>query len=421
MSTKTLEVSCSCGSTNHSFSVPHSSLPLSSHLCNCNISRQISGSLLTSYINVTHPTASIPQPAKPDTLNLTAYGSSEILRRWFCSTCGTHMYLEYNSDGHFEAATGTLVLDEGEADDVVRLESCMWIEDTGDGGASVWVKEIGGRVLERWEGEAGSSPRVPLVQSTTQSITASQAKGQALANTEQEEHDDQAIYAHCHCRAVEFWITPPDTTSQNASSPFPDLMIPHHLQHPLSANTSNHPWWLPNSRTRYLAGTCTCASCRAASGFDITFWAFIPTSSIFLTLPSLSNPSPTPFPVSGQWGSMRTFHSSPGVTRTFCSVCGANVFWNGGLETHGRRGLVDVAVGLLDARSGARAEEILAWWTGRVSFVEDARHQGLAKALETDLREWGKDREQGDGGGVAKFDGDVLGVLTEVGGETGGR
>ena len=47
-----------------------------------------------------------------------------------------------------------------------------------------------------------------------------------------------------------------------------------------------------------------------------------------------------------------------------------------------------MAVGLLDAGSGVRAEELLAWWTGRVSFAEDALNKGLVRGLEEGLKRW---------------------------------
>ncbi|KAH7071527.1 DUF636 domain-containing protein [Paraphoma chrysanthemicola] len=184
-------------------------------------------------------------------------------------------------------------------------------------------------------------------------------------------------------------------------------MVPHHLSSPESANHENTTWWLQNdgTRTKYLAGTCTCHSCRRASGFDITFWAFIPTSNIFLSPPSLPSPAdsaarPKPFPPWPQgskfptWGTMRTYTSSPGVTRSFCSVCGANIFWAGDLEHTGHKGVLDVAVGLLDAKSGSRAEEVLSWWTGRVSFVEEGVHKGLCAGLERGMEACEKVQER---------------------------
>lgn len=68
------------------------------------------------------------------------------------------------------------------------------------------------------------------------------------------------------------------------------------------------------------------------------------------------------------------------------------MLWNGSREKFGREGLVDVAVGLLDARSGARAEELLSWWSDRVSFEEDAVHRGLVGGLKRGLKEWAEKR-----------------------------
>lgn len=359
------QVSCSCGSTNHTFNAPLSALPFPSHLCGCDISRRISGSLLTSYINITLT----PDDAKPDTSKCTAYNSSSILRRWFCSTCGTHMYLEYYADGHFEAATGTLnTKTQQGTDGLVQFESCMWIGDTKDGGASRFLSQIDGRELKRWmqgaetSDEAGLAWRVEGLPDNTATIKAT-----------------KPTYAHCHCRGVEFWVTPPDDSSRLARSPFPDLQVPFHLDD--HANPDNTCWWLQNDR--YLAGTCACHSCRRASGFDLTFWAFIPTANIFL-----DELCTIPFSSSGSWGSMQTYTSSPGVTRTFCASCGANIFWQGDKDRFGRQGLIDVAVGLLDSCYGARAEDLLTWWPHRVSFAELALNQSLIQGLQRGLQAW---------------------------------
>lgn len=282
------------------------------------------------------------------------------------------MYLEYCDDGHFEAATGTLQV--GSAEGVVRVESCMWITDTKDGGASDWVTGVDGRRLRRWTQEAEESDEVPL--------------DHYVASPKKLEQAVEPVHAHCHCRGVEFWIAPPNAASRTARSDFPDLMVPYHLGQDASTNSSDTPWWLCGNDTRFLAGTCACLSCRRASGFDITFWAFIPTANIFL-----DSELTQPFPPYGSghsnayWGAMKAYRSSDGVTRTFCRTCGANVFWDGG-EEKGRDGLIDVAVGLLDADSGARAEELLSWWTGRVSFEEFAVNKSLARSLGEGLKAW---------------------------------
>ncbi|KAK7189794.1 duf636 domain protein [Paraphaeosphaeria sporulosa] len=346
-----------CGAATHSFTVPNFSLPIPTHLCSCNISRRISGSLLTSYFNITFSS----NPSKPDLRSLTPYRSSNILTRHFCTTCGTQMYLEYNHDDHFEAATGTLQVDH--TDGLLDYKAHIWIEDTPDGGASQFLVNMNGEPLDRYLQEPRQSDLVPLDWCT---------KSQASAP------GSTPIYAHCHCKGVEFWIMPPDSASKKAESPWPDLLVPSETGS--SANPGNSPWWLPTPH-HYLAGTCACRSCTRASGFDITFWAFIPTANITLDVDGK-----VPFARNPYWGTIKTYRSRDDVTRSFCGRCGANVFYDG----HNRPSIVDVAVGLLDAGSGARAEEVLAWWAGRVSFREYALNMKLIEGLENGLQEWGE-------------------------------
>jgi len=353
---KQLTVACMCGAASHNFSAPVSSLPLPTHLCSCDISRRISGSLLTSYVDITHGLDAL----KPHLSALTPYRSSDILTRHFCSTCGTQMYLEYSHDGHFEAATGTLQIDS--SDDVVDYKAHIWTGATPDGGASHFITHVNGNQLQRYLQEPGENEEAsPDSPSTT-----------IYSN----ETDRAPIHAHCHCKGVQFYIHPPNEASRTAESPFPDLLVPYHTGS--SANPQNCPWWLAKS-DRYLAGTCACTTCRKASGFDITFWAFIPTVNI-----TLDAADREPFTRKKYWGSIKTYRSSSTVTRAFCGVCGANVFWDG----DERPSIVDVAVGLLDARSGARAEEVLAWWPDRVSFEEDALNTGLIMGLRDGLKNW---------------------------------
>lgn len=296
------------------------------------------------------------------------------------------MYLEYHSDGHFEAATGALQVDN--IDEIVEYRSCMWIGDTRDGGASNWFANgIGGRELKRWIGEAGESEVLPT--DHVNSISSSQSPFVRKTRPTRE-----SVYAHCHCRGVEFWIKPPSPDSKDACSDFPDLMVPYHHGADASKNPHNESWWLRDDGERFLAGACMCLSCRAASGFDITFWAFVPNANIFLdkkctkTFPEYEEGHKNVY-----WGTMKSHRSSEGVTKTFCGRCGASVFWDGGMEK-GREGLVDVAAGLLEARSGTRAEELLSWWTDRVSFEENAVNKSLAKALAGGLKSWERGRSE---------------------------
>ncbi|KAF2742210.1 hypothetical protein M011DRAFT_472441 [Sporormia fimetaria CBS 119925] len=360
--TQELAISCFCGSCKHTFSVPKSSLPIPLHLCNCDISRRISGTLFTSYITV--PADS----GKPETTKCTQYHSSDILTRHFCSTCGTHMYLEYHHDGHFEAAAGTLQLDK--TDGIVEYVDLMWVEDTKDGGASQFVGRVGDKELKRWAQGSGESKELPYDWKDP-SATASS--------------DNSPVRAHCHCNGVEFFVQRPSEKSKLARSGYADLIVP--CMDPANEekvkNKENEAWWLPNPE-RFLVGLCTCRSCRAALGFDVMSWAFIPKCDV-----TLDAEGKKPFIESPYWGKIKIYHSSEGVTRSFCGGCGAVVFWDG----DEREGLIDVATALLDAPEGTRAESLLCWRTARVSFAEDAVNLGLLAGLETGMKAWAEKNE----------------------------
>jgi hypothetical protein len=66
------------------------------------------------------------------------------------------------------------------------------------------------------------------------------------------------------------------------------------------------------------------------------------------------------------------------------------VFWSEDLKEGERAetSLLDVAVGLLAADEGARAEGWLEWWTERLSFREDAveRAGSLVEGIEAGLK-----------------------------------
>ncbi|KAI7513807.1 hypothetical protein KC347_g1156 [Hortaea werneckii] len=146
-------------------------------------------------------------------------------------------------------------------------------------------------------------------------------------------------------------------------------MIPEHetVQKPPPA-----AWWLRGNGTRYLAGLCTCDSCRLAAGMEWVQWAFIPTATISLD-PSGRNPFPSEAPF--RFGTLNHYRSSEQATRYFC----------------------DVAVGLLDAAEGARAEDWLEWRTERVSYREDAvpRAASLIYGLEKGLKAYGIESNAG--------------------------
>ena len=85
-------------------------------------------------------------------------------------------------------------------------------------------------------------------------------------------------------------------------------------------------------------------------------------------------------------GTLKQYNSSEGIWRAFCGVCGAVVFYH----NDKRPDLIDVSVGLMEAESGARAEEWLEWSRDEVSYAEYAQNKSLIESLNTGLKAWGR-------------------------------
>ena len=360
--TTAVTASCACGTFHLPLSIPTSSLPYPRALCLCSSCRSVSGSCGLSFLP-------IPSTHKidPTVFSLTAYTTSDCVVRYFCSTCGAHTVVDIKDRGLWALATGLLERTEG----VLEWTGCKWVKDTLDGGVSVWLSAIMNpaagpkqqRALQRWMLQDGKDG----------DIVPADALRKYTPSHREEGEEGERLKAQCHCGGVRFYITRPNAASKTARSTFPDLMVPYHSSS--NANPENKTWWLRAGDTKYLAGTCTCKSCRLALGFEIQPWAFVPKCNIVK-----ENGQEMDY----NMGTLKTYASSPGVSREFCSVCGATVFW----RCEGRPDLVDVSVGLLDPAEGARVEGWLDWWTGRVSFEELAVSRSLVGALEEGLKTW---------------------------------
>ncbi|TVY12976.1 hypothetical protein LARI1_G009320 [Lachnellula arida] len=365
MTTTTITATCACNAFTYAISFPSSSLPRPRALCICTSCRRLTGSCGTSQI-----TLPANHSIEPANYSLTSYNTSDHLTRYFCSTCGAHVLIYRVESKTWALTTGTWDRTEG----VVRWSGCQWVAATLDGGVSVWLRGTGEagvdgtrRALKRWmltaEEEGGDGELVP--DGTLETLP-----------PDKKRKPDQ-LKAQCHCGGVKFYITRPDQGSKAVRAPFPDLMAARHSHSP--ANPENKTWWLRSNDTKYLAGTCTCTSCRLASGCEIQPWAFVPDCNIFQ-----EDGKPLDF----NMGTLKRYDSSKNIFREFCGVCGATIFWH----STERPGLMDISVGLLDPEEGARVESWLEWWTGRVSFEELAVSRSLVASLEDGLKNWKQDR-----------------------------
>lgn len=406
--------------------------PSDANLCHCYACRHSTGLLCISYVSIQPPLSLSGLVSHTDETTRTSIAT---LHRYFCETCGCHVFRRWtplfsseakDEDAEvevWEVATGIIVglaevrqaADERNEEwkPLLKFAGHVNTASTRDGGLSSFLSHI---ETYRFEvrGDQGAPSITPLLAAQQESDI--QGAG-----------GNDVLEAHCYCKAIRFHITRPDASSRLPHSGFPDLTIPFATSpRELIANPHDEKWWLlpPGhaNPSKYLAGTCACRSCRLTSGFEIQTWAFVPRSNIFFfppasppshPPPSISlSPSPapaaTPKPIPLDFATLRnqgvplkTYDSSPGVQREFCARCGATVFWH----DRWRPDLADVSVGLLDAPEGARAESWLEWWCGRVSFEEEAGNgrtgevarmaKGLVGSLAEGLRRWEGERAGG--------------------------
>ena len=361
---KSIKASCLCGLVKHEITLPTSNFPLKSCLCHCNSCRHMTGCLCLTV-------AFLPPQYKPkQTLldQLRPFRFSKRITQYHCLVCGTQMLWRCFEDGddpqspvQWDVACGTLE----RADNIYEVHGHEHIADTLDGGFADFLPSIDNTPVERWPHHFRKGEQIPLY---WQSDNKSQAQASA----------GDRLQAHCLCGGVQFWIARPSPRSEDAECFWPDVLIPYHSDEPRPGRA---PWWLREDGKKFLAGCCSCNSCRLACGMEWIQWAFIPTVDI-----SLDPAGITPF--TRDFGTLKHFRFSNHAKRSFCGTCGATVFFDG----DDRPTLIDVAVGLLNAPEGARAGSLLDWTTHRLSYREDAidRANDLTLAVENGLKKFGE-------------------------------
>lgn len=381
---RTVKATCHCGEAVHEITLSSNAFPLPAWFCTCDSCRHMTGGMYLSCAFL--PSSYKPSPALLG--KLTAFEFSKTITQYFCKQCGAQMLVhclgKYNAPEtaeHWDALTGSLEQFDG----VVDVKGYEYIVNTRDGGFTDFLHSINDRALKRWPLDFDEGSELPLYWRPPKL-----AKPPAAIDR---------LPAHCKCKGVSFYITRPSQQPIPTDKPWPEALIPNYDQAQDLDDAAQESWWLRAKKGKFLAGLCACDTCRLVSGMDITAWAFVP--AIDMTLDSEGK-----VPFTTDFGTLKSYNSGPGVTRHFCSRCGATVFYDH--VDRNRMQLLDVAVGLLAAPEGARAESWLEWRTERVSFPEDTvgRARSLIEGLENGLRDF---RERGYGRlGPAKEVSDAL-------------
>jgi hypothetical protein len=257
----------------------------------------------------------------------------------------------------------TAVVDKAEG--IFEFKNHIFVSSTKDGGLSDWVPRVDGRELKSWETHTGAGSELDVSWKEKHKSTHKNTKSDRL-------------HVHCHCNGVSFYIQRPDYNSPSFKMDYPDLPMPGPEPRDRNQERKEGNWFIATNRSKYVAQLCVCTSCRLGSGCEVVQWAFVPTS--FISLPDGS-------PFRRLFGTLKEHNSSDNTWRRFCGTCGAVIFWQDVVE---RPVMLDVAVGVMDAESGARAEDWLEWRTSKLGYEEDALNKSLVAAVRDGTRKWGE-------------------------------
>ncbi|KAM0351089.1 hypothetical protein ACHAPU_002871 [Fusarium lateritium] len=302
--------------------------------------------------------------------DLKRYTFTTNCRLLFCGTCGTPMFWdEHYPDKPQNLLVFTGTLDNMEVKGLVKFARQIFVGDTIDGGVSPWLRDINhdGTKPRRWKGRADKSEEL--------SDDWSGGKDATVAGNGQRGD----IPLHCRCKGVDLVFRPSNVDFS-------------------TMKTESIPAYIDPKTHKHLATLDPCNSCRLSCGIDIMSWTFtllkqidFPQDSGELSFPRNTNELKEAVESScrdSRYGTLAMYQSSPDVQRYFCSRCSASVFY----AVDDRPDLVDVAVGLLHAPDGARAESILAWHLGgKMMGVEDyvgGWREEFANAVKETSESW---------------------------------
>ncbi|KAK8048793.1 hypothetical protein PG994_010523 [Apiospora phragmitis] len=384
MAESTVELTAQCLCKQHTFkaNIAQSSLPIKAVTCHCNSCRHMTGAMYSS---------DAPWPAddagEEEVLNSTLqrYVFSERITVRFCGTCSSPMFWEWpgKSQDKISVFTGALANHtDPDVKDLVQFTDAMFVGDTLAGGAAPWLRKpngAGGTKTRLWVGQMNESEELPHDWLPPTSLPGASKK----SNLDQ-------VALRCRCKGV-------DLVLQRWS---PELEN--------EGETSAASWIIDPDTHKGLGSFDACDSCRIASGVDVFNWTFalfrqlgfagtkttttaateggFPASSTELTSALLAQERDSRF------GTLACYNSSPGVYRYFCSQCSACVFYGGVAKPQ----LADVALGVLEAPDGARAEDFVSWnFGGDMVWRNDIAgtwREGLVQSIESEAEAWRVER-----------------------------
>jgi hypothetical protein len=345
-------LTCLCGSIREPGTLLTSqSLPIKNYICHCNTCRRTTGSLGAWYLDLEG------SPSEKSLNNATAFKTSEKYTRFFCKECGCNAFVRSERDGRWSACAGIVETEQTEGmigqrsaeKNVSKVLFHEYVGDAKDGGIAPFLTKLGDRDVPCYNTEPGEKGAEVLKESELQHLRETSLHQPAVARRDRGE----ALEVSCHCGACQLRIAPP------------------------SYGVSSEGWYVPKSdRNKYYARICCCRSCRLTLGFTLQPWAYIPPSQIHTV-----NGEPMVFGPKAkdtvQVEKLGHFQSSEYVLRSFCTVCGATMYY----QSFERPYIIDVSVGVLRSTfCNVMAGEWLEWGRELVSKRNEAVDEELVEA-----------------------------------------
>ncbi|KAK3370012.1 hypothetical protein B0H63DRAFT_485929 [Podospora didyma] len=400
-----IKAQCLCKAHTFTAQIPSSALPLSASYCHCNSCRHVTGALHS--VDAAWPGGTPENVEQLKRYDL--FPSSVALL--FCGTCSSPMFFEEHEPVQIQGKeedkitygvfTGVLrdpVVanvggDDGEKEKkklpqpLVRFKDHICIEDTKDGGAAVWLRrqteDASAPVARRWLGRRDKSELIPPMEHWPP--VAELQQKQPLAE------GDGDIPIRCHCGGVDLVLRAGAARREFAAQK--------------EKGEEELPWFVDPATFKSVGSLDGCDSCRLSAGVDIFNWTFALVKHLGYAATNTPGGDGYGFPKSSielraaleaeggkrdpRLGTLAFYVSSPGVQRYFCSRCSACVIY----AADDRAEMVDVAVGILDAPEGARAESAISWSLGgdivwKQDMMDGGWREELAKTVLKEAEAW---------------------------------
>ncbi|KAK7993745.1 hypothetical protein PG989_007126 [Apiospora arundinis] len=355
--TKQFAARCHCRAIQFSIHLPVASLPLRAYICHCSICRYTQGTFARTGVI-------LPLGIAPDwtddsmTKNLTTYMvPGHLTPRQFCSTCGTTI------GGVGPTGQWTMA--------VPLFDEKFWVfgghgfpKSAPGGGLLDWVLEPDATAATLQEKYIWFSPEDKDFPTSAQPEFAADGT--------------ERLRAECCCGGVSFTV--PRPSQAVVDDPYMGGYVVPSLPAP------NDPTTTTTAKKKWKALLDLCRDCGRLSGASVVPWMLVPRVVVEPALPP---------DLQGAFGTLKTYKSSEPNTRGFCGVCGASVF----IATKRReptagQAIVNVAMGLLRAPEGVRAEDWVVWRAGAPAWAEDAKgwDEEFTVALVEGHRRWGMEK-----------------------------